>query len=243
MAIPPRFVLPGAALALAALVAAGWLAWGPGRDTAPAPVTADGERGDAVAPDATAHDLPEAVEGEEAGLSDDQAATAPVIIETDEGPMPSDGEAGLGTDAGIDESPLTESTDVDLTLPPGDPITLPSGRQVWWADSAQDTQGPAGLTYRFRFVAPHLSPTMDAEQQKAAHDDMQTLCDSFALPRLARPGPVPQQIVITLMDRLLAFGEADTAVTQFFEAFSLTSPQGGDPSAPSTPLACQWEVY
>lgn len=241
MAIPPRLVLPGAALALAALVAAGWLAWGPGRDAPPPPVTAEGQGG----ADAAAQARPEAVEGEEAGLSDDQAAAAdaPVIIETDEGPMQADGGGDFGAEAAIDETPLTEASDVDLTLPPGEPITLPSGRQVWWADSVQDTQGPAGLTYRFRFVAPHLSPVMDAEQQKAAQTDMQTLCDSFALPRLARPGPMPQQIVITLMDRLLAFGEADTAVTQFFEAFSLTTPQGGDPAEPSTPLACQWEVY
>lgn len=239
MAIPPRLILSGAAVALAAVLAAGWLLLSSGQDAAaPQGEAAVGQGAEA---------LPEAVEGEEAGLSDDEAAAAdaPVVIETDEGPMQADGDGDIAAadEAAIDETPLTEPTDVDTSIPPGDPITLPSGRKVWWADSAQDTQGPAGLTYRFRFVAPHIDPAMDAEQQKAAHEDMQALCDGFALSRVARPGTVPQQIVITLMERAIGFGEADAAVTQFFEAFSLSAPEGRDPADPATPLTCRWEVY
>ena len=244
MRVTNRLVATGAALAAVAGLA-GWLALRPA--PAPAPVA------DGIA--ASAPEAPEAVEGDEAGVTDEQAAAldaAPPVIETHE-----DGTEGAEIDESLadeavpdadalhegDEVPLTAPA-ADIDLPPGDPLTLPSGRQVWWLDSAQDTQGVAGLTYRFRFVYPNLTPAMDEATQQAVHQDMEALCNGFAVPRLGRPGAsLPEQIVITLMQRPLTFGESDSSITQFFEAFSLAAPDGMERRDPATPLTCTWEVY
>lgn len=98
-------------------------------------------------------------------------------------------------------------------------VAVPSGQSVTYVEMLGDTKGPAGLTYRFRFVAPAIARdggTIDAE---TALVDMQALCDTFALPRIAKNGPQPQEIIISLSDRAVAFGEADPEVTQFFESF------------------------
>lgn len=225
---------------LGGLAVAAWL--GVSRPTAPV-AAPQAEQGASAS---TAEPLPEAIEGEEAGLSDADLAAdgaAPMVIETDEGPITTDG-------AEVDESALSEADGGDLTteapavsLPMAEAIALPSGRQVWWLDSVHDTQGPAGLTLRMRFIAPGLQPVVEADQQRITHEDMVALCEGFAVPRLGRPATLPKQVVITLMARQLEFGEADHQVTQFFEAFSLEAPAGGDPSDPATPLTCRWEVY
>ena len=64
-----------------------------------------------------------------------------------------------------------------------------------------------------------------------ASADMQFLCDSFALPRIAAQGPHPEQVIISLSDVAVAFGEAAPEATQYFEAFRI---EDG---------ACIWEIY
>lgn len=61
--------------------------------------------------------------------------------------------------------------------------------------------------------------------------DLTALCESFALPRIPATGPMPQQIVISLADRPVPFGQADPEATQFFEAFR---PENG---------RCVWEGF
>lgn len=110
-------------------------------------------------------------------------------------------------------------------------VSLPSGREVFWAETLSDIAGPAGLTLRFRFVAPALVPAASDEDYAAVAADMQLLCDGFALPRLPEMGPRPAQVVISLADRLVPFGEADEAAVQYFEAYSLANGR------------CDWELY
>ena len=109
-------------------------------------------------------------------------------------------------------------------------ITVPSGQAVQLQDAIWNVDGPLGLTLRFRFVAPAIAPGggVDVETAQA---DMQALCDRFALPRVSGIGPQPSQLIISMADRALPFGEAAPEATQYFEAFRLENGQ------------CVWELY
>ena len=53
----------------------------------------------------------------------------------------------------------------------------------------------------------------------------------FALPRIDPHGPQPAQVIISLSDRPVPFGEVEPDVTQFFEAYRI---ENG---------ACIWEMF
>lgn len=108
-------------------------------------------------------------------------------------------------------------------------VPVPSGMAVTYVDTVTDAYGPAGLTARFRFLAPQIGN--GAVTFEAASADMQALCDSYALPRISVTGPQPAQVVIVMMDRMVEFGVADEEATQFFEAYAV---QDG---------ACIWEAF
>lgn len=97
-----------------------------------------------------------------------------------------------------------------MAVPSGQPVTL---LEVIWNEP-----GPAGLTYRFRFLAPWIGGGVDYD---AVFDDMVALCESFVLPRVADVQPAPSQVIVSLSDRDVPFGYADPEATQFFEAFSI----------------------
>ena len=115
---------------------------------------------------------------------------------------------------------------------PGDdiPISVPSGQLVTLQDVVWNAQGVAGLTLRFRFVAPGIAPgkTVDFETASA---DMLALCQTYAIPRMADFGPQVQQIIISLADRAVAFGASEPDATQFFEAYRVEGE------------TCIWEIY
>jgi hypothetical protein len=81
---------------------------------------------------------------------------------------------------------------------------------------------------RFRFLAPGIADAVDFETAAA---DMLALCTGYALPRVPDPGPQPQQIVISLHDRVLPFGEAAPEAVQYFEAYRI---EDG---------ACVWDMF
>lgn len=110
-------------------------------------------------------------------------------------------------------------------------IAVPSGQDVSLQDVIWNAPGPEGLTLRFRFLAPGIARDGGTVGFDQAVADMQALCETYALPRLAELGPVPSQVIISLSDRPVAFGEARPDATQFFEAFSV---QDG---------ICIWEAY
>ncbi|MFD1809399.1 DUF6497 family protein [Gemmobacter lanyuensis] len=98
-------------------------------------------------------------------------------------------------------------------------------------DVIWNAAGPNGLTLRFRFLAPQIAREAGDVDFETASADMLALCQSFALPRLAELGPQPQQIIISLADRVVPFGETSPDATQYFEAYSI---ENG---------TCIWEMF
>lgn len=111
-----------------------------------------------------------------------------------------------------------------------EPVPVPSGQSVTLQDVIWNEPGPNGMTLRFRFIAPGIAPGGGVAFD-AASADMQHLCDTYALPRLAEFGPAPEQIVISLSDRAVPFGESAPDVTQFFESYRIEND------------ICVWEMF
>ncbi|MCZ8336470.1 MAG: DUF6497 family protein [Rhodobacteraceae bacterium] len=112
----------------------------------------------------------------------------------------------------------------------GEVVVLPSGQEVVLQDVISNVPGPEGMTLRFRFVSPAVAPG-GALAFEAANEALQHLCDSYALPRIGEFGPAPAQIVISLSDVPLPFGEAAPEAVQFFESYRIE--EG----------ACLWEMF
>jgi hypothetical protein len=106
-------------------------------------------------------------------------------------------------------------------------IAVPSGREVRLIDVVTNAPGNEGAAARFRFLAPGL----EEADLAASADDMQALCDTYALPRIDGMVPEPQQIIISLAAEAVPFGQAAPDVVQFFEIYRVE----GD--------ACQWEPF
>ena len=125
---------------------------------------------------------------------------------------------------------LWAGTGVMAEEAPG-PLAVPSGQEVRYLATVQSAPGPEGLTIRFRFVAPAIARDTGFVDAETAQADMEWLCTNFALPRLPAGGPVPSQIVVSLSDRAVAFGEPAPEVTQFFEAYTVADGR------------CVWEAF
>lgn len=110
-------------------------------------------------------------------------------------------------------------------------IAVPSGQRVSLIEAIVGAPGPGGLTARFRFLAPEIAREAGRIGFAEAAPDMLYLCESYALPRLAEPGPEVAQVIISLSDRPVPFGQAAPEATQFFEAYR---PEGG---------RCIWEGF
>ncbi len=109
-------------------------------------------------------------------------------------------------------------------------IPVPSGQDVTLQDVIWNAPGPEGMTLRFRFIAPGIGPGGGVAFETASAD-MQHLCDSYALPRIADQGPMPEQVIISLSDVPVPFGEAAPEAVQFFESFRI---EDG---------VCEWEMF
>lgn len=109
-------------------------------------------------------------------------------------------------------------------------LSVPSGQPVTLLDVIWNEPGPMGLTFRFRFVAPEIAPGGRIDAMTAAAD-MAALCQDFAVPRIDPNGPQPAQVIISLSDRPVPFGESSPEVTQFFEAYRI---EDG---------TCIWEMF
>jgi Family of unknown function (DUF6497) len=109
----------------------------------------------------------------------------------------------------------------------GPKVKVPSGREVTLIDVITNAPGPNGAAARFRFLAPGLS---DADAEAAAQD-MQMVCDSFAVSRIDGMVPEPQQIIISFMSETVPFGEPAPNVVQFFESYRVEND------------SCIWEVF
>ncbi|MBC7736882.1 MAG: acetolactate synthase [Candidatus Saccharibacteria bacterium] len=112
-----------------------------------------------------------------------------------------------------------------------DAIAVPSGQVVTLLDVITDTAGPAGLTVRFRFLAPSVSKVGGSITADVAGGDMDALCQDYALPRVASTGPQPAQIVISMSDIDVPFGESHPEATQLFNSYSIADG------------LCVWEMF
>lgn len=70
---------------------------------------------------------------------------------------------------------------------------------------------------RFRLLVDGLGGTGGAYADVAG--DFLWVCEELALPALGANGWVPSEVVVTLADREVAFGESDAQAVQFFEGF------------------------
>ena len=112
-----------------------------------------------------------------------------------------------------------------------DAITLPSGQAVTLIEALSNIPGSDGLAMRYRFLAPQIARkggTIDAE---TAGQDMDWLCNTYALPRLPTNGPQPVEIIISMSDINVPFGEGRPEATQFFNSYSIADG------------TCAWEMF
>jgi hypothetical protein len=109
-------------------------------------------------------------------------------------------------------------------------VDVPSGQPVTLIDTVLNEPGPAGVTIRYRFLAPEIAPGASISFETAVID-IAALCDSYALPRLTDTDPAPDQIIISLSDRVVPFGQTDPEATQYFEAYRI---ENG---------TCVWELF
>jgi hypothetical protein len=110
-------------------------------------------------------------------------------------------------------------------------ITVPSGQVVTLLQVITDTAGPQGLTVRFRFLAPGVAKAGGTVDAETAALDMDALCQDYALPRVASTGPQPAQIVISMSDMDVPFGETHPEATQLFNSYSIEDGQ------------CVWDMF
>lgn len=112
------------------------------------------------------------------------------------------------------------------------PIPVPSGQSVTRIETIWNVQGPDGAAVRFRFLAPAIAREGGTIDAQAAQDDMLALCRSQALDQVRALGDAaPGEIIISLSDRPLPFGETHPEATQYFGSFVL---EDGD---------CVWSLF
>ncbi len=110
-------------------------------------------------------------------------------------------------------------------------VDVPSGQNVSFVELIRDDAGTTGETWRFRFLAPGIARAGGTVSLDAALEDMQAVCDAHVAPALVDRGVSTAQIIISLSDRDVPFGQADPAATQYFEAYML---EGG---------TCIWDQF
>lgn len=111
--------------------------------------------------------------------------------------------------------------ELDITLGDGAAIAVPSNQAVTLLDIIWNSTGPEGPAPRFRFVAPAIAREGGSMTFEAAEADLQHLCESFALAKLAEKGISAPMVLLSLADRAVEFGISDPEATQYFEAFSI----------------------
>lgn len=98
---------------------------------------------------------------------------------------------------------------------------VPSGQGVTLQDIILDSPGPDGPVARFRFVAPQIARDLGRIDAETSGIDMHYLCETIVLQTLAKDGPLPSSVVVSMADRALEFGVANPDATQFFESFRI----------------------
>jgi hypothetical protein len=98
-----------------------------------------------------------------------------------------------------------------VSVPSNQPVTL---EELFFEEADE-------VILRARFLAPHIARAQGLIAHEVALADMAHLCQSYILPLLASEPVMPTQIIVSLSDIALPFGEADPQATQFFEAYRI----------------------
>lgn len=117
-----------------------------------------------------------------------------------------------------------------LTSVPISAQTVPSGQPLSVIEVLLDTVIDEEWL-RFRFLAPEIAREAGTISYGDAAADFQHLCETVARPYLVEYDLSPDVIVVTLMDRLVPFGQSDPEATQFIEAFRIQDD------------TCIWEAF
>lgn len=99
------------------------------------------------------------------------------------------------------------------------PVSVPSGQEISLVEQFLEPQTNGEVWFRMRFLAPQIGTDDSQMTYEKSEADFLFLCQSMALPNLAESDNSAEVIIITLMDRQVAFGTSDQQATQFFEAF------------------------
>lgn len=110
-------------------------------------------------------------------------------------------------------------------------LAVPSGMALRMLEVLRDTNGTAGLTVRYRYVAADLAARREVDGGAVLLADMEHLCQTHALPQLKGSQPMPQQIIISVSEVETVFGESNPDIVQVFEGFR---PDNG---------LCIWEPF
>lgn len=95
---------------------------------------------------------------------------------------------------------------------------LPSGFNAELLEGFVEVQPDGARWARFRYVMPALAD--DAVYDKV-QGDFAVLCDGTAVPMLDAAGEEVSQVVVSLMDKPLEFGQSDPGTVQYFEVFTI----------------------
>ncbi len=96
--------------------------------------------------------------------------------------------------------------------------SMPSGQSVELFEVLIDEVGSEAWV-RFRFLAPQIGKKSGDMTFEQAQGDFERLCTDVALPYMQEYELVADVVVITLLDRPVAFGTADPEATQYIETF------------------------
>ncbi len=100
----------------------------------------------------------------------------------------------------------------------GEAIHLPSGETALLQEVIEETSGEDRVA-RFRFIAPWVAGTVD---YAVVAVDMESLCQTYALSRMADLESPPTRIIVSLAQNETEFAVANPEITQFFESYTLS---------------------
>ena len=100
----------------------------------------------------------------------------------------------------------------------GTGVQLPSGLEAGLMEGFVEVQTDGARWARFRYVMPALGATADFD---LVQSDFIVLCESQALPMLSDAGEQVSQVIVSLMDKPLEFGQSDPGTVQYFETFAI----------------------
>lgn len=95
---------------------------------------------------------------------------------------------------------------------------VPSGHEIRLQEVLFETRQDSSEVVRFRYVMPLIRQGIEFAE---IIDDFEHLCVGVAVPYLAIEEKVVDQVIISMADREIEFGESTTLATQYFEAFTV----------------------